>query len=118
MPLVCISYHPDRFIAWDELIPALAQLTAKELSCEDVGGNLEISHIATHTREHNPSVESHQAEVEIIIDATTFPSRLANLDERRANIVNGLRTILDRYSFYVWVRLLPGSFELVPAQKE
>ena len=118
MPLVCISYHPHRFIPWDELIPALVQLTAKELSCCDPGGKLEIIDIATWTREHDVPVERHQAEIEIIIDATTFPSRLANLDERRANIVNGLRLILERHSFYVWVRLLPGSFELVPAQKE
>lgn len=75
-----------------------------ELGPEDVNvWEAELPEFDYHDIDHHDLV--------ITVLANNFPSRMANLDERRQQIIDKVRPLLQKgVTFFVWVLCMPSSW--------
>jgi len=131
MPLVLLNRNPE--LLDDDLTHLLGKMlceaVAKALSIDDdPDGRLTPSDIEVVVRDVRPGVDINYVTLAIIIFANDFPSRKANLDERREKIEAAIRdyfktgpSSLARLGrelsmakqMFVWIRLAPASFGFV-----
>ena len=94
------------------LVSALPKIVADALSCEDPDGGLTPQDIEVSVEEYGPMDISGDYNLEVIVDANEYPSRLADLKQRTQQIADQVGAILigPPTKYYVWVRLSPAAF--------
>lgn len=116
MPLVRIRFNPSIGLDWviRQLASELQGVVATALHVqENPAAHLSRGDVEIWANPGSP-LDRTPYDIEIIVEANLVPERLANLDERRAEILEGVRKVLRDFDLnvtgYVWVRLAPGSF--------
>ncbi|MCG2690427.1 hypothetical protein L6252_04110 [Candidatus Parcubacteria bacterium] len=116
MPFVYIRRSQKVNDAMTEVLShVLPKLVVEALSVPNSGGELAESDIEVEVRDVGP-FDVATKDVEIIIWAGDYPERKANLDERREQIIKGVKLLSDPgtpsgiVSCFVWVILAPNSF--------
>ena len=96
----------------EQVVGNLPHNVADALGCEDPGGSLMARDVEVAVEEFGPLDISGTYDLQVMVDASDFPSRQANLSQRTQQIADRLTTILGGSSmkFYVWVRLTPAAF--------
>lgn len=116
MPQVIFRYRKDlaKDMPFRKISNEIAKIVAEELSCEDAGGDLTDKDVEVEFRPFGPHDRTNGFAVSIVIDANDFPARKKNFEERVQNIARKLGRINDWWRHakaYLWVRLLPASFQ-------
>lgn len=113
MPLVVVNLGklPKDGNSISDLLSHLPWIVAEELSC-DPPGVLRPCEVGVVTRHHD-LLDVNEDHLGIIVIANDYPSRRANLDERRSKIVARVVACLSGTGIpgSVWVILVPGSYD-------
>jgi len=91
----------------------IASSVAQELGCDDFGGQLTPDDVEVEYRLFGPKDKHNEYVCGIMVDASEFPSRSDDLEERRKRLQDHMEIILDAFLIgrkWVWVRLFPASF--------
>jgi len=110
MPLVEVV-HSKVLLNVPDMLKGIRAIVARALDCKEPGGDLTETDIEVRFRKYSEDdVTEH--DVAITISASNFFAREADIDRRRAEIVEWVRGKLSQnnFKFYVWVRLFPASF--------
>jgi hypothetical protein len=112
VPNVRVKYLPKVFrqYIW-EIRDSLREIVANALTCDDAGGQLVPNDIEVKMVEMTDSDIFNYA-LGIDISAMFFPSRMANLEERRSQIEKAIVPLLFRrgLKFYACVELSPTAW--------
>ena len=119
MPLVHLYYHPHRD-GWElaqNLAAALPKIIAPHLTIptrDRHDGQVTPEDIIVRPSAGS-SIDANTLDIEIVILAHDFPERRANLEERKENIIKGIRAFLGEISHplttgSVWILLMPTAF--------
>lgn len=116
MPLVVVNYQKNEIdpVIVRNVANGLPKIVARAL---DVVGNeqarLSAGDIEVWVQEAG-SQDVNGKGLEIVIWANEYPERLANLNDRKEEILRGVRDLLPHYpgnlTGFVWVLLQPGAF--------
>lgn len=117
MPFVYVRRNTEKVS--DEMTAvlsrALPELVANALSVPNSDGELTKDDIEVEVRDIG-SLDVSTKDVEVIIWAGDYPERSINLDDRREQIIKGIKFLSDPgipsgiVSGFVWVMLSPSSF--------
>ena len=120
MPLVEISRDPK--VVPDDLVQllghALRVMVAAALDTpEEEGGCLSPNEVGVRVRDQHP-LDVNALPLEIHVVANYYPARHANVDQRRAEIVENVQELLPEGlvgsdQAFVWVLLVHASFEMI-----
>ncbi|TSC95296.1 MAG: hypothetical protein Athens101428_24 [Candidatus Berkelbacteria bacterium Athens1014_28] len=121
MPLVTIIYNPGKIHPRKHRVRFhdIPFIVAKELSCDEADGQL-VAKDVEYTLKPQCKYEQHQGyDLEFVVDADYYNSRMTNLNERRKKIFEELKGLVwqmansERISirYWVWVRLFPSSWQ-------
>jgi hypothetical protein len=115
MPLIKMLYRPPvGDVSIEVLTRELPRIVAEALDCQNPDGRLVSADMEIEVGRMSEGMRS-QFDLHIVVEANEYPERLANLDERRGQIVAAIRGLYGGVEYllpqgFVWVRLCPGSF--------
>lgn len=116
MPIILAKRNDENLIddtTYQHLIAALPAIVAEALNApDDINGELTADEIAVwDTDTPIPHYGISHYDLELVVLSHNFPSRLANLDERREMIIQGTAKLLPKgTSFFVWILCMPTSW--------
>lgn len=116
MPLAVLKGR-DHLVGDEDLRAVAGDLRvaiAAALDCTDEGGGLKADHVEVEFRPDHP-FDTDAYDLRLTVIANEFPSRRADLDERREKIQEAFKASLTKAGFCglyacVWVMLVPASF--------
>ncbi|MEK9135362.1 MAG: hypothetical protein AAB451_03670 [Patescibacteria group bacterium] len=114
MPLVIVNrgttWVPTEEL-FSRLVDRLPEIIANALTCENPDGKLTPADIEVWVR-RSDSKDIVTDKIQIVVFASLFPERAANLDARQKIINDRIKEILRGTNFHgwVWIRLAPSSF--------
>jgi hypothetical protein len=96
MPLVIVTRDPNRVegLKLRALSDSLPGIVAKHLTCDDPDGKITSDDIEVKVQEYG-QFDVHKKDLDIVIWAGRYPSRQANLGERRQSIEKDVSQILN-----------------------